>query len=111
MALGDASSQLSTVRLILETERRDDTWHGYAVVVLADAEKSAGKDADTVSALQAPPDRTKLSSKVSDLLTRASDLVQQARETVVAHHEVDQKLLQQLQSLSDRLDTEEKSLR
>ena len=111
VSLDDASSQLATARMILETERRDDTWHGYVVVVLADAEKAVGKDADGLSALQAPPARSQASSKVNDLLSSASDLVEQARIVVVAHKTIDPRLLERLQSLGDRLDSEQEKLR
>ena len=111
VSLDDASSQLATARMILETERRDDTWHGYAVVVLADAEQAVGKDADSLSALQAPPERSKVSSKVNDLLSSASDLVAQARTVVVAHKTIDPRLLARLRSLGDRLGSEQEQLR
>jgi hypothetical protein len=111
VSLDDASSQLATTRMILTTRQQDETWHGYAVVVLADAEQAAGKDADSMSALQPPPERSRMSTEVTDLLTRASDLVEQARLVVVAHKMIDPRILKRLQTLGDRLDAEVAMLR
>lgn len=104
VALTDAASQVATVRLTLESQRRDDVWYGYAVVVLADSEEAVGMSEDKVTTLQPPPQRAKVSAKVTSLLATASDVVEKARQTLVAKQPISDDLLRRLDVLSDRLE-------
>lgn len=110
VALGDAASELSTVRLTLATDRRDDVWRAYAVVVLVDAEDGVGKAEDKVTTLQPPPARVDASDKVANLLATASDLVEKARQSFVANHRVEDALLHRLDVLAGRLEHQAKVL-
>lgn len=102
-SLTDAASELATVRLTLESQRRDDVWYAYAVVVLADSEEAVGKAEDKVTTLQPPPQRAKVSATVTSVLATASDVIEKARQTLVAKQPIDDDLMRRLDVLSDRL--------
>lgn len=102
-SLTDAASELATARMTLESQRRDDVWYGYAVVVLADSEEAVGKAEDKVTTLQPPPQRAKVAAKVTSVLATASDVIEKARQTLVAKQPIDDDLMRRLDVLSDRL--------
>lgn len=109
-ALTDAASEVETVRLTLQTDQDDHLWRAYAVVVLADAEKAVGTAEDSVTTLQPPPQRTGAADKVANLLASASDVVEKARQALVADHRIESDLLHRLDVLAGRLEHRAKVL-
>lgn len=80
-ALGDVAGQLATVALALEND--DRLVGGYAKVVVADAEESAGRSADGFEQQQPPAGHRKEFDKVSAALDKGLSLLTDARIAVV----------------------------
>lgn len=82
-ALSDASSEVATARLALDTAARERTWSSYTVVLVAQAEEAMATVEDDLARLQVPDGRTEEAAEVLALLGEATSAVRDARADTV----------------------------
>lgn len=102
-AVTDATSEVATARLAVETARDERAWSSYTLVLVADAEKAMGTVQDDTSRLQVPPGREKDAEDLETLLDRAATAVQGARQHAVEGQYDDPALLDALDRAGDGL--------
>jgi hypothetical protein len=78
-SLEDVLSEVATAQVVLREQAAGHLLTKAGVVMLVDAEESAGTTAETFSALQPPEGFEQRHAKVSDALERASGLIADAR--------------------------------
>jgi hypothetical protein len=81
-AVTDMVSEVATSRLTVEQDVKGRFVGHYAVVVLTYSEEAAGKASDSVSTLQPPASARPGYSKLTGLLSDATDAISQARIAV-----------------------------
>lgn len=110
-ALEDTVSEVESVALVLDLERRDRLLGRAARVAAVESETALAMAEESVSTLQPPPEVEHDDAEVSDLLARAGDLVRDARVAITARDEaVYEDLRARLLELSDDLETERETL-
>jgi hypothetical protein len=82
-SLDDTASEVATVTLLLRLAREDKVFGKYQQVVAQDSEKAIGKTMDAFSGEQPEPRDDKTYSRVTSLMSDASDLVAQVRIAIV----------------------------
>jgi hypothetical protein len=111
-ALEDTVSEVESVALVLELERRGRLLGRAARVAAVESETALAMAEESVSTLQPPPGEEREDAEVSDLLGRAGDLVRDARVAITAQDEVAyDDLRARLLELSEDLDAERAALR
>jgi hypothetical protein len=112
LALQDTSGQLATATLLLRLARDDKTLGKYEQVVAQDSEKAAGATMSRFGGEQPEPEDDAEYTRVTGLLSAASDLLSQVRIAVVRRDTVTYpQLLERLDRLRDRLDEAAADLR
>ena len=110
--LEDTSSQLATMQLTVEQERRDRLPGRYAVTVAVDSEEQAAKAAESLTSRQPPGAERRAYDRVSGLLDDAQSLISEARIALVdGRTQVYPSLLRRLDRLGARTDRETERLR
>jgi len=84
-ALGDTSSEVATVRVVVEQERADRLPTTYAVVVATRSEEAAGQAADNLTKQQPPDAKRREYDAVATALGDAADLLAEVRIALVDH--------------------------
>lgn len=107
--LEDTASEVGTARLALESAAHDRVWSPYSLVLLSEAEESAGKLESDLSALQPPPSRQQQAEDVLDLLESANSAVREARVAAVEEKYDDPDLVANLAKLHDDLEQASKA--
>lgn len=102
-AVTDATSEVATARLAVETARDERAWSSYTMVLVAEAEKAMGTVQDDLSRLQVPSGRDEDADDLETLLDEAAGAVQDARQHAVEGQYDDPALLDALDRASDRL--------
>ena len=102
-AVTDATSEVATARLAVQTARDERVWSSYTLVLVADAEKAMGTVQDDTSRLQVPPGRDRDAKDLATLLDDAAAAVQDARQHAVEGRYDDPALLDVLDRAEDRL--------
>jgi hypothetical protein len=102
--LGDAASEVATVKLALQEQQKDHLVGKYTVTTVTNSEEALGKAQDSVLTKQPPSSKQQAFDRISDLLGDAGDLVTEARIALVADQE------QQYPALVDRLEAMTKKL-
>lgn len=102
-AVTDATSEVATARLAVETARDERAWSSYTLVLVAEAEKAMGTVQDDLSRLQVPTGRGADADDLEALLDEAADAVQAARQRAVEGRYDDPELLEALDRAGDRL--------
>lgn len=102
-AVTDATSEVATVRLAVETARDERAWSSYTLVLVAEAEKAMGTVQDDMSRLQVPSGRDRAAADLEALLDEASTAVQDARQHAVEGRYDDPAVLDALDRAGDRL--------
>lgn len=111
-ALEDAGSEVATVALVLRLAERDDVPHKYQQVVAQESERNAGMTMDALGGEQPPAHDDATYTRVTGLLSDASDLVSQARIAIVREDTGEYpKLLRQLDHLQKQLTKAEHQVR
>ncbi|KRC59679.1 MULTISPECIES: hypothetical protein [unclassified Nocardioides] len=103
-AVSDATSEVATARLALETARRERAWSSYTVVLVAQAEESLGTVQDDLSRLQVPPGRDDEAARLDALLDEAATAVEDARSSAVEGRYDDRRVLDALDRVTGRLE-------
>ncbi|KRB77930.1 hypothetical protein ASE01_07050 [Nocardioides sp. Root190] len=103
-ALTDASSEVATSRLALDTAARERTWSSYAVVVLAQAEEAMATVEDDLARLQVPTGRSERAEEVLAVLESAASAVSDARASAVEGELDDDATLGALDEVAAELD-------
>ncbi|WP_207009130.1 hypothetical protein [Nocardioides aromaticivorans] len=106
-AVTDATSEVATARLAVETAHEERTWSSYTVVLVADAEKAMGTVQDDASRLQVPAGRDQDAEDLEALLDEAATAVQDARQHAVDGRYDDRAVLDALDRAADRLERAE----
>jgi hypothetical protein len=102
-ALTDASSEVATTRLAMETAGRERAWSSYTVVLVAQAENAMATVEDDLARLQAPAARAERAEDVLDLLAEATSAVRDARALTVEGEYDDQATLHELEDVASAL--------
>ena len=104
-ALEDTGSEVESVALVLRLQS-DDRLPGRAARVAAvESEEAVSSAEQTLSTLQPPPGTERADARTSPLMTRAADLVRQARIALTAGDTASyDDLRSRLLDLSDALD-------
>lgn len=103
-AVTDATSEVATARLAVQTAQDERTWSSYTTVLVADAEKAMGTVQDDTSRMQVPAGRDKDAKDLEALLDEAATAVQDARQQAVDGRYDDPAVLAALDRAVDRLD-------
>ena len=90
-ALEDVASELATAELAVRGQLDDKMLGRSAVVLLVDAEESAGSGVEDFTALQPPPDLAQSHAEVSDALEHAAGLITRARTARVGQQVAEQR--------------------
>lgn len=111
-SLGDTASEVATVTLLLRLAREGKVFGKYQQVVAQDSEKAIGKTMDAFSGEQPEPGDDKTYSRVTGLMSDASDLVAQVRIAIVRRDTASYPdLIRQLEGLQRNLTEAEDGLR
>lgn len=102
-AVTDATSEVATVRLAVETAREERAWSSYTRVLVAQAEEALGTVQEDLSRLQVPPGRDRDAADLATLLDEAATAVQDARQQAVEGRYDAPAVLDALDDASDRL--------
>ena len=108
--LEDVASEVATTRLTLVQLDKGRLPSSYGVTVMADSETALSTAEESLSSLQPPPGLGTRADRVLTLVGRAADVVQQARENVVAGKFHVPTLLAQLARLQRALERRKTSL-
>lgn len=104
-SLEDASSEVATVRLVIEQRAAGNTIGKYAVTVAVTSEEAAGKATDSLTTLQPSPGRKADAGKVGTALGDAEDLITDARVALVDNDTAElRKITGELKAMTGRLD-------
>ena len=110
-ALEDTVSEVESVALVLDLERRDRLLGRAARVAAVESETALATAEESVDTLQPPSGAERDDKAVSDLLARAGDLVRDARIAITAQDEgAYDDLRSRLLELSDDLEAEREAL-
>jgi hypothetical protein len=82
-SLSDATSDVSTVALVLRLQQRGDLAQNYQQVVVLDSEEAVGLTAQKLSGMQPPQLDDTAYADVTTALSDASDLLAEVRIAVV----------------------------
>lgn len=99
----DATSEVATVRLAVETARDERAWSSYTLVLVAQAEEALGTVQEDLSRLQVPPGRDRDAAELEALLDEAATAVQDARQQAVEGRYDVPAVLDALDDAGDRL--------
>ena len=111
-ALEDTASEVESVALVLDLQSHDRLPGRAARVAAVESEESLATAVEGVTTQQPPAGEAQADRRVGDLLTRASDLVREARIALTADDEASYaELRNRLLDLSDDLDTARAELR
>lgn len=102
-AVTDATSEVATARLAVETAREERAWSTYTLVLVADAEEAMGTVQEDVSRMQVPSGRDEAAKDLEALLDEAAGAVREARQHAVEGRYDDPGLLDGLDRASERL--------
>jgi hypothetical protein len=108
LSIEDVASNVSTMSLVLRLVREDRMFGKYQQIVALNSETNAGRTADHFSAEQPEPRDDATYTRVTGLLSDATDLLSEVRIALVrrdSHEYAD--LAEQLDTMSDRLDRAE----
>ena len=110
-AVSAVLSEVATVQLVIERLDRHDVQSAYAQIVISDSDDSLGKAVTSYTSLDPPRAEQELFDQVSAQLSRAQDLVLDAR---IAASRSDStkypKLARQLSRMASRLDKRDQAL-
>ncbi|MCK9824364.1 hypothetical protein NOCD_12835 [Nocardioides cavernae] len=111
-ALEDTASEVESVALVLYLQSHDRLPGRAARVAAVESEESLATAVEGVTTQQPPPGEAREDREVGELLSRASDLVREARIALTAGDESSYaELRNRLLDLSDDLDTAREGLR
>lgn len=102
-AVTDATSEVATARLAVETAREERAWSTYTLVLVADAEEAMGTVQDDVSRTQVPDGRDDAAKDLEALLDEAAGAVREARRHAVEGRYDDPGLRDVLDRAGERL--------
>ncbi|HWJ09973.1 MAG TPA: hypothetical protein VNS46_11380 [Nocardioides sp.] len=102
-AVTDATSEVATTRLAVETAHEERAWSTYTLVVVAEAEEAMGTVQDDVSRLQVPAGRGDDADDLEALLDDAAGAVQEARQHATDGRYDDPRLLELLDRVEEQL--------
>jgi hypothetical protein len=110
-SLGDVSSEVATVRLLLRLEDEDKVPGKYQQVVAQDSEAAVGQTMSKFGGEQPPEGEDDAYDEVTSVMSDASDLLSQVRIAVV-RRDTDEypKLRTDLDKMLDRLSKQEDAL-
>jgi hypothetical protein len=110
-ALSDVASEVATARLVLREELGSGLLARYEVVVVAQAEETAGKTADSFSAKQPPSQERQRYATVTGAMDDATGLLSDVRIAVTGGDRAAYpSLLDRLVAADDRLQRLEREL-
>ena len=104
LSIEDVASNVSTMSLLVQLVREDRMFGKYQQIVALNSETNAGRTADHFSAEQPKPEDDPIYSRVTTLLSDATDLLSEVRIALVRRDDQEYpRLAAELSKMSDRL--------